>query len=96
MRRPIEHEEYGPGKFEGESCIARLAYHITLSGFGEPIGEDENDNTQRVQGPLSSIDVDYFEHDTGDKMCLPCFHALDGLDHVDVWESEQGFIYASA
>ncbi len=26
MIRPTEHISYGPGKFEGESCIARFAY----------------------------------------------------------------------
>ena len=96
MTRPIEHQSYGPGKFEGKSCIARFAYHVSLDGFGELIGEDENDNTERITGPFIMADVGRFERDAQDQMCLECVNDLLRLAYVDVAVSEQGFVYASA
>jgi len=94
--RPIEHQSYGPGKFEGESCIARFAYNVTLNGFGDYIGEHEDDNTQRIAGPFTLADVEQFEKDSQDEMCQECTNTLLTLSHVDTWEDSQGFVYATA
>jgi hypothetical protein len=97
MTRSTTHQSYGPGKFEGESCIARFAHDATMNGFGDYlISDDEDDNTQRVRGPFTINDVEQFEKDTQDEMCQPCVDELLKLDHVDTWENEQGFVYATA
>lgn len=107
MNRPTEHISYGPGKFEGESCIARFAYNQMLMGFSEYSCECEPDEsetqeeclcrgTDHVKGPFTQADVDSFEHDAQDQVCQECLTYLLTLDHVDITESEQGFVYASA
>jgi hypothetical protein len=37
MARATEHQTYGPGKFEGESCIARFGYNLMMNGFSDPM-----------------------------------------------------------
>ena len=109
MNRPINHISYGPGKFEGESCIARFAYHGINDGMGEYICDcdltDEEmeemieDNCQghtHINGPLNMVQVEYFERMAKDQMCQICVNTLLALDHVDITESDQGFVYASA
>ena len=127
MNRPTEHISYGPGKFEGESCIARFAHWHTMNGFSDPMdcdceetlteannGEYNEDwdcaqdcasRVQYVSGPFTIQDIINWETDIGlaqdaydndERMCLPCVATLLELDHVDVQESDSGFIYASA
>ncbi len=120
MTRSIEHNIYGPGKFEGESCIARFAYHIVGTGFATPGDCDCQDGNEgeydgcspgcaslvsRIHGPFTESDIVQWEtdidlrqdpYDNSDRMCQPCLATLIGLDHVDIEESESGFVYVSA
>lgn len=106
MARPIEHTSYGPGKFEGESCIARFAYHVSMDGMGEYIctcpedaeemSEDICEGYTRIDGPFDMVQVGYFERMTDDEMCQECVDYLLTLSKVDVEETDQGFVYATA
>ena len=109
MNRPIEHISYGPGKFEGESCIARFAYHVINDGGGdyictcdltdEEMEEMIEDNCQgytHINGPFDMVQVKYFELSTKDQMCQDCIDALLKLDHVNIEETESGFVDVNA
>ncbi|KKN77057.1 hypothetical protein LCGC14_0363960 [marine sediment metagenome] len=92
--RPTTHQPYGPGKFEDESCIARFAYNVMLNGFSKP--KDDDPGVDVITGPFAMTDVDQFEQDTKEQMCQECVDTLITLDHVSIYETDNGFVYASA
>ena len=78
MNRDTTHSNYGPGKFEGESCIARFAYHQMLNGFSEyqcqcdltdeemeKMTEDLCTGIDHIPGPFTERDVTNCETDLG-------------------------------
>lgn len=90
MNRPTEHQTAAPGKFEGESCIARFAHNVILNGFAD------YDDPESIEGPFTLQDVEQFEKDTQDQMCQDCIDVLVTLQQVSVWEDSQGFVWANA
>ena len=88
MNRPLFHQSYGPGKFEGEDCTTRFAYNDMQYSIGELIRE----NTLRTRGPFSLKDVEAYEKDTKDTMCVECIISLLGAAYIDIWESSDGFV----
>lgn len=81
---------YGPGKFEAEPCITRLAY--CWFGLGDRL--DDDDNTETHYGPFTDADINDFLGDMG-PICSDCRTTVLAAKRIDCWEDTQGFVYSS-
>ena len=93
--RSDNHIPFGPGKFEGESCITPLAHYWVMNGDGYSV-EDSTDNLVRFDGPFTLEEVIQWEdNETPEElMCQECISKLLDAKFILCGETDQGFAYS--
>lgn len=69
-----------PGQFECEPLYVPYFNAYLMNGSGEPVGEGECDNTERLE--IEQVDRDNF----------PGSPELRRATHIDIYQNDQGFI----
>lgn len=76
--------ERNPGKFEGESCITKLAWEWMMDGGANEDGDTDEGTPSIFLGPFSIREVS--------GMCEQCQDMLLHASKLELYEDSNGFV----
>ena len=83
----FEHDPSSPGKFEGEPAYVVYYWVCSLEGYGHWMAGGQ---VLPAWGHTDAMEIDRLTVHDSERRFFP---ELEGVEIIELWESDQGFVY---